>query len=176
MFWIIYISTIAVFCLCTYNKKLQSLYIFHVNNPYSIYQYIYVCNRNTARHWLIHIEIVWFQSTLKSSDLISPCWKSHLRPVRLGNCILHRNNKSLFRLHVIFFKCLLIMTDCCFLYLTKRENNISCNQSIEKITQSRCHVRKHIWKIDLLKIIQKSMIRMDVEFLIILFMHYLLFR
>ena len=48
------------------------------------------------------------------------------------------------------------MTDCCFLYLTKRENNISCNQSIEKITQSRCHVRKHIWKIDLLKIIQKK--------------------
>ena len=69
---------------------------------------------------------------------------------------MHRNNKSLFRLHVIFFKCLLIMTDCCFLYLTKRENNISCNQSIEKITQSRCHVRKHIWKIDLLKIIQKK--------------------
>ena len=69
---------------------------------------------------------------------------------------MHRNNKSLFRLHVIFFKCLLIMTDCCFLYLTKRENNISCNQSIEKITQSRCHVRKHIWKIDLLKIIQQK--------------------
>ena len=33
----------------------------------------------------------------------------------------------------IFFKCLLIMTDCCFLfYLTKRENNISCTINLYK--------------------------------------------
>ena len=33
----------------------------------------------------------------------------------------------------IFFKCLLIMTDCCFLfYLTKRENNTSCTINLYK--------------------------------------------
>ena len=51
------------------------------------------------------------------------------------NCIFaFWKNKSLFKdFHVYLFKCLLIMTDCCFLfYLTKRENNISCTINLYK--------------------------------------------